>query len=339
MKTTFRMTLLCTALVLCARASFAQEITNASPPFTRTDNYLKMPNGRHMGSTSSVAGDSHGNIWVAERCGANDCAGSPLDPVLEFDPQGNFIKSFGAGQLLFPHFIFIDKQDHIWIVDGHNDGKIGDDVLEYDQNGKMLMTLGKPGVAGNDQQTLHEPSAVLVAPGGNIFVADGHTQDKGNARIVKLDSHGKFLMQWGGHGSAPGQMDIPHCLAMDSQGRLFVGDRGNNRMDIFDQNGKFIASWSNFGRPSGCYIDSHDMLYVADSESHLGHHPGWMRGVRIGSVKDGLMTAFIPDDPDVNPEKMGTSNGEGIWVDSNSVIYDAEVGQKAVVRYAPKSNG
>ena len=339
MNTTLRTALLCTGLALCAAPVLAQEITNASPPFTRTDNYLKMPNGRHMGSTSSVAGDSHGNIWVAERCGANDCAGSPLDPVLEFDPQGNFIKGFGAGKLLFPHFIFIDKQDHIWVVDGHNDNKIGDDVLEFDQDGKVLMTLGTPGVAGNDQTHFHEPSAVLVAPNGNIFVADGHTQDKGNARIVKLDSHGKFLAQWGSHGSAPGQLDIPHCLAMDSQGRLFVGDRGNNRMDIFDQNGKFIASWSNFGRPSGCYIDSKDNLYVADSESHLGHHPGWARGVRIGSVKDGLMTAFIPDDPDVNPEKMGTSNGEGIWVDHNSVIYDAEVGQKAVVRYAPKSNG
>ena len=336
MKTAFRMALLSTALMLCAPVILAQEITNASPPFTRIENYLKMPNGRHMGSTSSVAGDSHGNVWVAERCGANDCAGSPLDPVLEFDPQGNFIKAFGAGKLLFPHFIFIDKQDHIWVVDGHNDGKIGDDVLEFDQNGKLLMTLGTPGVAGDDKTHFHEPSAVLVAPNGNIFVGDGHTQDKGNARIVKLDPKGKFLAQWGGHGSKPGQMDIPHCLAMDSQGRLFVGDRGNNRMDIFDQNGKFIASWSNFGRPSGCYIDGKDNLYVADSESHLGHHPGWMRGVRIGSVKDGIMTAFIPDDADVNPEKMGTSNGEGIWVDKDGVIYDAEVGQKAVVRFSRK---
>jgi sugar lactone lactonase YvrE len=338
-KTASRLALLTAALALGTGVAMAQEITAASPPFTRTDNYLKLPSGRHMGSTSSVAGDSHGNIWVAERCGANDCAGSPLDPVMEFDPQGNFITAFGAGQLLFPHFIFIDKQDHIWIVDGHDNGKIGDDVIEYDQNGKVLRTLGTPGVAGADRKSFHEPSAVLVAPNGNIFVADGHTQDKGNARIVKFDANGKYLTEWGGHGSAPGKMDIPHCLAMDSKGRLFVGDRGNNRMDIFDQNGKFIASWSQFGRPSGCFIDSKDNLYVADSESHTNHHPGWMRGVRIGSVKDGIMTAFIPDDPDVDPDKMGTSNGEGIWVDGNGVIYDAEVGQKAVVRYAPKAPG
>ena len=327
--------LLCATVGVCTGPVLAQQITESSPPFARMDGYLKMPNGRHMGSVSAIAGDSHGNIWVAERCGANDCAGSPLDPVLEFDSQGNFIKAFGAGQILFPHFLFIDKADHLWIVDDHDNGKIGDDVIEYDQNGHVLKTLGTPGVPGNDQTHFREPSSVLVAPNGDIFVGDGHSQGKGNARIVKFDRNGKFLMQWGDHGFAPGQMDIPHCLAMDSQGRLFVGDRGNNRMDIFDQNGKFIASWSQFGRPSGCYIDSKDNLYVADSESHTNHHPGWMRGVRIGSVRDGVVVAFIPDDPDINPDKMGTSNGEGIWVDSNGVIYDAEVGQKAVVRYAP----
>ena len=338
MKRLYLAALLCTAIGFWrAPPVLAQQITLSSPPFSRIDGYLKMPNGRHMGSISAITGDSHGNIWIAERCGANDCAGSPLDPVLEFDPQGNFIKSFGAGQLLFPHFLFIDKQDHLWIVDDHDNGKIGDDVIEYDQNGKVLKTLGTPGVPGNDQTHFHEPSSVLVAPNGDIFVGDGHTQDKGNARIVKFDRNGKFLTQWGGHGSAPGQMDIPHCLAMDSQGRLFVGDRGNNRMDIFTQDGKFIASWSQFGRPSGCYIDGKDNLYVADSESRTNHHPGWMRGVRIGSVKDGVVVAFIPDDPDIDPDKSGTSNGEGIWVDANGVIYDAEVGQKAVVRYAPEA--
>ena len=335
MKTAIRTALLASALAFCSTLAMAQQITESSPLFLRADNYFKLPNGRHMGSTNTVFGDSHGNIWVTERCGNNDCAGSPLDPIMEFDSQGNFIKSFGAGKVLFPHYIYIDKKDNLWIVDGHNDGKIGDDVLEFDANGKLLMTLGTPGVAGDDHSHFHEPSSVLVAPNGSIFVGDGHSQDKGNARIVKFDANGKYVTEWGGHGRADGKMDIPHCLAMDSKGRLFVGDRGNNRMDIFEQNGKFLARWDNFGRPSGCFIDSHDNLYVADSESHLGHHPGWLRGVRIGSVNDGVVVAFIPDDKDIDPEKMGTSNGEGIWVDNSGVIYDAEVGQKAIVRYTP----
>jgi len=337
MKRAYLAALLCSAIGLGGAPTMAQQITLSSPPFSRIDNYLKLPNGRHMGSLSAIMGDSHGNIWIAERCGENDCAPHPdLDPVLEFDPQGNFIKGFGKGQLLFPHYIYIDKQDHLWIVDNHADGKIGDDVIEYDQNGKVLKTLGTPGVAGNDHTHFDQPSSVLVAPNGDIFVGDGHTADTGNARIVKFDSTGKYLTEWGGHGSAPGKMDIPHCMAMDSQGRLFLGDRGNNRMDIFTQDGKFIASWSQFGRPSGCYIDGKDNLYVADSESHTDHHPGWMRGVRIGSVKDGVVVAYIPDDPGIDPDKQGSTNGEGIWVDKDGVIYDAEVGQKAVVRYKPE---
>ncbi len=335
MKTAFRTALLCTALALCASAASAQQITESSPLFKRTDNYFKLPNGRHMGSTNTVYGDSKGNIWVMERCGANDCDGSPLDPIMQFDAKGNFIKSFGAGKILFPHSLFIDKQDNLWVVDGHNNGKLGDTVTKFDPNGKVLLTIGTPGKAGADKTHLHEPSSVLVAPDGSVFVGDGHSQDTGNARVVKFDANGKYLTEWGGHGRADGKMDIPHCLAMDSKGRLFLGDRGNNRMDIFDQNGKFIAHWDNFGRPSGCFIDSKDNLYVFDSESHLGHHPGWARGVRIGSVNDGVVVAFIPDDKDIDPEKSGTSNGEGGWVDKNGVIYDAEVGQKAIVRYEP----
>jgi hypothetical protein len=322
------------AIVLFAASAPAQQITESSPPFARADGYLKLPPGRQMGSTSSVAGDSAGHIWVVDRCGANDCAGSKLDPVMEFDAQGHFIKAFGAGQLLFPHFIFIDRADHIWIADGHNNGKIGDDVIEYDRNGRVLRTLGTPGVAGADATHLHEPNAVLVAPNGDIFVSDGHTEKQGNARIVKFDANGKFLKQWGGHGGGPGQLEVPHCLAMDSQGRLFVGDRGNNRMDIFRQDGRFIASWYQFSRPSGCHIDGKDNLYVSDSESRTNHHPGWMRGVRIGSVKDGVVRTFIPDDA-AGFEKMSTSGGEGIWADPNGVIYLGEVGQKAVLRFMP----
>jgi sugar lactone lactonase YvrE len=330
MKTAFRAVLLGTALAFATTMAFAQQITLSSPPFTRVDNYLKLPDGRHMGSTNTVAADSKGNIWIAERCGANECKGSALDPILEFDAKGNFLKSFGKGQVEFPHFIWIDKKDNIWIVDGH-----GNTVQEFDQSGKVLLTLGEKDKPGNDKTHFDQPSSVLVAPDGSIFVGDGHDQDKGNSRIVKFDANGKYVKEWGGHGSGPGQMDIPHCLAMDSKGQLYLGDRGNNRIDVFTQDGKFIKSLDNFGRPSGCFIDSHDNLYVADSESHLGHHPGWMRGVRIGALKDGVVTAFIPDDKDVDPEKMGTSNGEGIYVDAAGNIYDAEVGQKAIVRYSP----
>jgi sugar lactone lactonase YvrE len=122
---------------------------------------------------------------------------------------------------------------------------------------------------------------------------------------------------------------------MDSKGRLFVGDRANNRIQIFDQEGKFIAEWKQFGRPSGLFIDKNDVLYVADSESRNENHPGWKRGIRIGSVKDGSVTAFIPDtepDPDHHP----TSAAEGVAVDSKGNLYGAEVGPKDLKKYVKK---
>jgi sugar lactone lactonase YvrE len=121
---------------------------------------------------------------------------------------------------------------------------------------------------------------------------------------------------------------------------VFVGDRSNNRIQKFSPDGKWIASWTQFGRPSGCYIDSKNNLYVSDSESHehegYGHNPGFARGVRIGSAETGEVRAFLKDDPEINPEKSGTSQGEGVYADKNGVVYSAEVGQKAVVVFKPK---
>ncbi len=123
---------------------------------------------------------------------------------------------------------------------------------------------------------------------------------------------------------------------MDSKGRLFVGDRGNNRVQVFDQDGHFVAAWPQFSRPSGVYIDAHDTLYVSDSESRAiegyGHHPGWRRGIRIGSATDGRLIAFIPD-PEPDTDHVVTSGGEGIAADAQGNIYSAEVGKPGIVRY------
>ena len=318
-------------------ASDPANVPNSQPnPYAMQTGFLHLPAGRTMGSSSGVAVDSRGHIWVAERCGANSCAGSALDPVVEFDAKGEFVKAFGGGMFLFPHGLYVDRQDHIWVTDGHSDGVKGAQVFEFDTSGKLLRALGRPGVSQEGPDTFFEPNAVLVAPSGEIFVADGHTPGKGCARIVRLSADGKFIKQWGEHGSAPGQMDVPHTLAMDSHGHLFVGDRWNNRIQIFDQDGLLLGVWPQFSRPSGLYIDRNDTLYVSDSESRAplgyGYHPGWKRGVRIGSAATGEVAAFIPD-TDPNPDKGATSGGEGIWVDDHGAIYGAQVQEKRMVRY------
>jgi sugar lactone lactonase YvrE len=312
------------------------------------DNWAKLPAGRTWGSTSAVDVDPQGHIWVAERCGANTCVGSTVDPVLEFDSSGNLLKSFGAGTFVFPHGIFCAPDGSLWLTDGQaKDGK-GNQVFHFSADGKVLMTLGKAGVTGDGPDTFDEPNDVVIAPNGDIFVSDGHNPGRGNARVVKFSKDGKFIKQWGGHGSGPGQFEVPHALALDSQGRLFVGDRANNRIQIFDQDGNFITQWKQFGRPSGIFIDAKDTIYVTDSESQpvethgrqpgYGFNPGWQRGIRIGSAKDGSVTAFIPDSETANVEGARgiTTAAEGVAADAKGTVYGAEVGAKVLKVYVKK---
>jgi DNA-binding beta-propeller fold protein YncE len=334
---------------VAAGAVYSQGVT---PTNSLPDPYIgspfgKLPDGRNWGSTAGIGVDRDGkSVWVAERCGAFAppsqmkpgvpfaCDGSGLDPILKFDESGKLVKSFGAGLILFPHGLLVDPEGNIWVTDGlGKDGK-GHQVFKFSPEGKVLMRLGKPGVAGSGPDEFNAPSAVLVTPDGDIFVADGHGGNT-NARIVKFDKTGKFIKTWGRKGSAPGEMDGPHTLAMDSRGRLFLGDRGNNRIQIFDQDGNFIDQWPQFSRPSGVYIDKNDLIYVADSESGSVNeaHGKWKRGIRIGSARDGAVTAFIPD-PDESATT--TSAAEGVAADAQGNIYGAEVGPKRVMKYVRK---
>ena len=311
--------------------------TNKQPnPYRSEYGFLRLPPGRVMGSTSAVAVDSKGHVWVAERCGANSCAASAIDPIMEFDAAGVFLKSFGGGLTVFPHGFTIDAADNIWLTDAKAVSGKGATVLKFSPDGKLLLTLGKPGVQGKGTDVFTEPNAVVVAKNGDIFVGDGHEADRGVARIVKFDRTGKFLMQWGQPGKKQGDLEVPHALALDSKGLLYVGDRWNNRVQVYTQKGKLLKSWPQFGRPSGLFIDANDMLYSGDSESRIpagyGYNPGWKRGIRIGSVKDGKVTAFIPD-PDAEPDKGATSGAEGIWVDKAGVIHGAQVKERTVVRH------
>lgn len=330
--------------------------TNDAPnPYQTVKDYFKLPAGRTWGSTSAVEIDRDGkSIWVAERCGQNGCLDrktgkmSDLPSVLKFDSTGKLVKSFGAGLMIFPHGIYVDRDGNIWVTDGQDNGKrrergatgpigpdgatLGNQVIKFSPDGKVLLTLGKKGGAAAPDY-FYAPNDVVTAANGDIFVAEGH--GAGNNRILKFDKTGKFIKEWGKLGTGPGEFDQPHALAIDSKNRLLVGDRNNNRVQIFDLDGKFIQQLHQFSRPSGIWLTKDDVLYVTDSESESvsRNHNGWKRGIRWGSLKDGKIVGFIPDPVE---KASDTSAGEGVAVDAAGNIYGAEVGPKALNKYVKK---
>src|SRR5215475_6499567 len=179
---------------------------NEAPnPYKFTYGWAQLPDRRKWGAVVSLDIDRDGkSVWAFDRCeDARSCANSKLDPIMKFDEKGNLVKSFGGGMINFSHGLYVDRDNNIWVSDGaaENNGK-GHTVMKFNQDGKLLMTLGKPGVAGTTQDTFNAPSDILVTPNGDIFVADGHGGNTNN-RIVKFDKDGKYIKEWGKKGKGP----------------------------------------------------------------------------------------------------------------------------------------
>ncbi len=319
-------TFLPTVILLAGGLHAATDVsaTNTLPnPYHPVEDWAQLPAGVQWGQVIAVKPDAHGNLWVFHRS---------EPPILEFDASGKFLKSFGAGMFVQPHGLSIDREGNLWVTDQQGkDGK-GQQVFKLSPDGKILMTLGKAGVAGAGPDTFNGPCDVAVAANGDIFVADGHGNDT-NARVVKFTKDGKYIKEWGKKGTGPGEFDTLHSIAMDSKGRIFIADRGNSRIQIFDQDGRFIDQWKQFGRPSGIFITSNDTLYSVDSQSDDKTNPGVKRGIRIGSAKDGSVKMFIPDTSS-NP---AIALAEGVSADAKGdVVYAAGVSSMALHKFVKK---
>ncbi len=262
--------------------------------------------------------------------------GRPEAPILRYDANGKLLKAWGEGMFVFPHGSTIDRDGNLWVTDAQGANGKGHQVFKFSPDGRVLMTLGTAGVSGSGPNLFDQPCDVVVAPNGDIFIADSHRNGKNN-RIVKFTKGGRFVKEWGLKGAGRGEFSEPHTIAIDSRGRLFVGDRENNRIQIFDQNGTFIDEWRQFGRPSGIAITRDDTMYVADSESgpDTGAHElmGIKKGIRIGSARTGEVTAFIEDMESTTGDHSGA---EGVGVDAAGNVYGGVVRRQMLERHVRK---
>ncbi len=324
---------------ICAQSiePIAHGVRNDLPrPYATERDWGMLPDGTEAwAAVTAVEPSPDGDyIYVIHRCYENSCENRPEPPILKFDYAGNLVRAFGAGLFVFPHGATVDHEGNLWVADARGNDEIGHQVIKFDQEGEILMTLGQKGVGGSGPNLLHSPNDVVIDPNdGDIFVVDSHRRGLNN-RIVHYDANGVFIKEWGSKGSQQGQISEPHTIAMDSRRRLFVGDRENNRIQIFTQNGEFLDEWRQFGRPSGIFITPDDRIYVADSESGpdtgAGELMNIMKGIRIGSAVDGSVDVFIQD---MEPLRDDHSGAEGVGVDHNGNVYGAVVRRRMLERH------
>ena len=255
------------ALAFAATAALA-----AADSYKLVEGWGTLPAGQTWGEVTGVDIDSKGTIIAVRRS---------EPPVLEFDSTGKLLQSWGDKMFAWPHGFRIDKDGNLWITDGRTVEGRGQQVFKMSRDGRVLLTLGTKGQAGEGPNLFNGPCDVAIGSNGDIFIADGHQ----GSRVAKFSRDGKFIKTWGTKGEGPGQFNVPHAIAIDSRGRVFVADRGNRRIQIFDQEGKFLEEWKQFGRPSGILITADDTIYVADVSDK--------QGVTYGSTKDGVVKGII----------------------------------------------
>jgi DNA-binding beta-propeller fold protein YncE len=299
----------CLALLLTAAlpAHPGEGRSEKLPDYRPVPGWPKLPDDVKLGPVSAVATDSADRVHVFHR---------GQRPVLVFDRDGQFLRSWGDEHLKTPHGLRIDKDDNVWVTDIGNH-----QVLKFDASGKLLLALGKKGEAGAGPDHFDRPTDVAVAPDGTFYVSDGY----GNSRVLKFSRDGRLLRQWGKKGNGEGEFDLPHAVCLDAKGRVYVGDRENNRVQVFDADGQFLAVWNESGAPFGLFLAG-DRLFVADGRAN------WVKVLdgegkplgRFGEKGDGPGQFRMP---------------HMLCVDSRGAVYVAEVEGKRVQKFVPRREG
>ena len=286
------------------------------------ENWAKLPEGWEM-PAAAVYGDSQDRVYCFNR--------DPDHPIVIFDREGNYLSSWGAGEIKFAHAILLDKDDNVWIVD-RDHGQ----VMKFTNDGKLLLTIGTRGYrsdTGADNtvfgsngykdvvrggEPFNLPAGIALNDAGEVFIADGYA----NARVHKFSPEGEHLLSWGGPGTGPGEFNLPHGVWVDRRGRVLVADRENDRVQVFTQNGEHITTWpAKLIGPAVLYVDDEDIVYIPE------HNGGLVSVLTL----DGEILA-----------QWGSEihrSCHGIWVDSHKDLYVVEPGEwrpRRVVKFTRK---
>ncbi|MBX3437770.1 MAG: hypothetical protein KF861_09785 [Planctomycetaceae bacterium] len=235
--------------ILLSGSVFCASVGAADPiRFEPQIDLLQVPGHIVLGGVSAVAVNSRGQVFMLHRA---------EHPVVCFEADGKYVRSWGSDLIGSGHGLRIDRDDNVWVTD--TDRHL---VFKFDPHGDLLMTLGEPNQPGLGQQQFNKPTDVNFGPEGELYVTDGY----GNSRVVKFTSKGEFVTTWGDAGSGPGQFNSPHAVVIDPQGRVVIADRDNNRIQIFDPSGKLLETWTGF-TPFGVALDADGVMFVADGKA------------------------------------------------------------------------
>jgi peptidylamidoglycolate lyase len=258
--------------------------------------WAQLPSGTNWnGSTSWITADGKGNVLVLVR----------TSPYFRFFTRdGKLLKAVGEDGLFeTAHSVTIDSQGFLWVTDA------GAHVVQkFNPDGRLLMTLGKKGVAGDNtsHDTFNQPNHVAIARNGDIYVSDGYQ----NSRVVHFSSSGQFVRIIGGvKGSQPGQLQLPHGVALDSQDRILVNDSDNQRVSVFDKQGKFIETWP-FPSRGGIQVTADDTVYISDVNAGI-----------VNIVKNGKRI-----------DSVSADRAHGMGVDTDGSIYVSGASRMTVMK-------
>ena len=310
--------------------SDAKILGSGDHQYTAVPAWEQLPTGWSFFEATSVAANSRGEVFVFNR-------GSR--PMIVLDRNGAVIDSWESDDFARPHGVTIGPQDEIYCVDD-----VDHTVRKYRPDGELewkLGTSGQPsdtGVIDGDYRTIQQagppfnlPCNLAVAPGGELYIGDGY----GNARIHRFTAGGEYIASWGESGDGPGQFAIPHGVAVDRDGIVYVADRENYRVQRFRPDGEYIDEWGDIARPTNVYIDDAQHVFVSEVGFKVGMWPGQVPPtpdasggrVSIFDTSGNLLSRWGRGEDPLSYDDMYAPHD--IWVDDRGDVYVAEVSWSA----------